>query len=262
MSRGEAGAHRIERAIRATTVAGRPALGAFLTAGFPSREEFPHVLERVAAATELVEVGVPWSDPMADGVTIQKSSRLALAAGVGLSWILDTLEETPVEVPVLLMSYVNPLIAFGADALVRRARAAGVAGFVVQDLPYEECGPLRERADREGLALVQLVSPVTEGERLRRLCEASRGFVYAVTVTGTTGGSAGRAERMLAHLDRVRAASSLPVLAGFGIRSADQLQAIHAHADGAIVGSALIETIDRGEDPAAFLRGLRPGRGR
>ena len=130
---------------------------------------------------------------------------------------------------------------------------------IVPDLPYEECQPVRETLDKCGLALIQLVTPVTPGERLRRLCEASRGFVYAVTVAGTTGGDAPEEDTLLAYLDRVRSSSSLPVLAGFGVRSGKQVRSIAKHADGVIVGSALIEELERGVDPVLFLRELLGG---
>jgi tryptophan synthase alpha chain len=231
-------------------------LAAFLTAGFPEMESFGVLLDRVAEEAEVVEVGVPFTDPMADGVTIQESSRRALAAGVTLRWILDTVERA-VSDTVVLMSYLNPVIALGLPMFARRASEAGVAGLIVPDLPLEECEPVKAALDDVGIALIQLVTPVTPPERLARLCRLSGGFVYAVTVTGTTGGDAGRTDTMLEYLRRVREASPVPVLAGFGIRSATQVRAVATHADGVIVGSALIEVLERGEDPIAFLRSLR-----
>jgi tryptophan synthase alpha chain len=251
------GAACIERAIRNVTAGGRPALAAFLTAGFPDPETFRAVLASVAEESDIVEIGVPFSDPMADGVTIQRSSRAALEAGVTLPWILEVMEETRPSSPIVLMSYLNPLLAFGIERLARAAPDAGVSGLIVPDLPYEESHGIRKHLDATGTALVQLVTPVTPGDRLIRLCHASRGFVYAVTMTGTTGGMADDGASVVAYLDRVRAASQLPVLAGFGIRTAAQVQIVHDHADGVIVGSALVEVLERGEDPAAFLRTLR-----
>jgi len=251
------GAARIERAILRARERGRPALAPFLTAGYPDTAAFPRLLERVSAEADLVEIGVPFSDPMADGVTIQRSSETALAAGVDLPWILETLSASPGDTPYLLMSYLNPLLAFGMERLAAEAPPAGVAGLIVPDLPLEESGALRQVLDDAGLAQVQLVTPVTSGERFERICRASLGFVYAVTVTGITGSSAGPTDGFFDYLDRVREASGVPVLAGFGVRTAEQLHDIARHADGAIVGSALIEVIERGEDPVAFLRGLR-----
>jgi tryptophan synthase alpha chain len=195
---------------------------------------------------------------MADGVTIQRSSHAALANGVSLRWILDELAAMPkTDAPLLLMSYLNPLLAFGLDALPAAAARGGVAGFIVPDLPFDESEDLRAALDTENLALVQMVTPVTKPERLQQVCEASQGFVYAVTMTGTTGKSAAVPTDVLSYLDRVRAAATLPVCAGFGIRSREQVERLSGHVDGVVVGSALIEVIERGDDVTAFLRGLR-----
>jgi len=235
------------------------AIVAFITAGYPDARRFLEDLDRVASAADAVEIGVPFSDPMADGVTIQRSSERAIAQGVTLRWILDRLAErkSPRATPVLLMSYLNPLLAFGYGELASRARAAGVAGFLVPDLPFEESAPLKAALDAEGLALVQFVTPATSDERIATIAAASQGFVYAVTRTGITGGAQGLPAELTAYLDRVRKLSPLPVCAGFGVREARHVREIGAHADGVIVGSALVEALERGEDPAAFLGGLR-----
>jgi tryptophan synthase alpha chain len=249
----------IVAAIRGANAASRPALVAFLTAGFPRKQDFAGQLAAIGAEADVVEIGVPFSDPMADGMTIQRSSRTALEQGVSLRWILEALgalSQRP-RAPLLLMSYLNPLLAYGLDRLPADARAAGVAGFIVPDLPFEESGELREALEAEGLALVQMVTPVTPPERLAVLCEAARGFVYAVTMTGTTGRQVDVPAEVLSYMDRVRAASPAPVCAGFGIRTRGQVARMAGHVDGVVVGSALVEVLERGEDPAAFLRALR-----
>ena len=249
----------ISNAIRAASRAGAPALVGFLTAGFPRRERFVDDLMSIGGAADVVEIGVPFSDPMADGMTIQRSSSIALRQGVSLAWILETLTGLPArpKAPLLLMSYLNPLLAYGLDRLPAAARAAGVSGLIVPDLPYEESDELRAALDAEGLALVQMVTPVTPPERLRTLTAACRGFVYAVTMTGTTGKSVAVPDDVLAYMDRVRAVSPVPVCAGFGIRGREQVARMAGHVDGVVVGSALVEVLERGEDPAAFLRSLR-----
>jgi len=249
---------RITAAIRAARDERGPALIAYLTAGFPSRERFASHVHAVAAGSDVIEIGVPFTDPMADGVTIQRSSQVALAQGVTLRWILAQLEAMqPVRAPLLLMSYLNPLLAIGLEALAEAAVRAGVCGFIVPDLPFDESAPLHAAFAPHGLALVQMVTPVTEPARLRQVCQASEGFVYAVTMTGTTGKSVAVPQEVLAYLDRVRAAAATPVCAGFGIRSREQVALLAAHVDGVIVGSALVEVLERGEDPAAWLKGLR-----
>jgi len=236
-----------------------PALVAFVTAGYPTREGFGEILASIAAASDAIEIGVPFSDPMADGVTIQRSSETAIKNGVSLRWILDELAagQQALSTPILLMSYLNPLIAFGFDALAARAAEAGVSGFMVPDLPFEECAPLAHALDAHGLALVQFVTPATPPERLAMLCAASQGYVYAVTRTGITGAGTGLPAGLPEYLGRVGAVSPLPVCAGFGVRGREHVELIGAHASGVIVGSALVEILEQGGDPAAFLRGLR-----
>lgn len=249
---------RITSAIGGAAARGAPALVAYLTAGFPRRERFAAHLEAIAAAADVVEIGVPFTDPMADGVTIQRASLAALSQGVTLRWILSEVARLPrLRTPLLLMSYLNPLLAFGVDALADTAAAAGVAGFIVPDLPLDESGDLKATLAARGLALVQMVTPVTEPQRLAALCAGSQGFVYAVTSTGTTGRNVAVPDEVIAYLERVRAGSALPVCAGFGIRTRAQVERLRGHVDGVVVGSALVEVLERGEDPQAFLAGLR-----
>jgi tryptophan synthase alpha chain len=249
----------ISAAIRAAATENRPAVVGFMTAGFPDRSGFADNLRAIAANADVVEIGIPFTDPMADGMTIQRASKAALAAGFTLPWLLDDLASMQLrpEAPLLLMSYLNPLLAYGLDRLPAAATRAGVAGFIIPDLPFEESGDMRAALDQKGLALVQMVTPVTPPARMKMLCEASQGFVYAVTMTGTTGRSVAVPEQVLDYMDRVRAVSPVPVCAGFGIRSAEQVARMRGHVDGVVVGSALVEVLERREDPAAFLRSLQ-----
>jgi tryptophan synthase alpha chain len=253
------GADRISAAIRSAKSEGRPALVSFITAGFPKRVQFRGQLETVASASDVVEIGVPFTDPMADGSTIQRASFEALKDGVTLPWIFAELEAVGARIaaPLLLMSYLNPLLAIGLDRLPAAAAKSRVAGFIVPDLPYEESAELRAALAGEGIALVQMVTPVTPSERLKMLCEASQGFVYAVTMTGTTGKTVAVPEDVLGYMRRVKSVSPIPVCAGFGIRSRDQVARLAPYVDGVIVGSALVETLEQGANPAEFLRGLR-----
>jgi tryptophan synthase alpha chain len=249
----------ISAALRSAKADGQPAIVAYMTAGFPTAAQFPELLRMLAASADVVEIGVPFTDPMADGATIQRSSRVALQQGASLKWIFAQLEKLspPVQAPLLLMSYLNPLLAFGLERLAATSVRAGVAGFIIPDLPFEESAPLRAALSPHGLALVQMVTPVTPVERLAMLCRASEGFVYAVTMTGTTGKTVAVPQDVLAYLDRVRKVSPLPVCAGFGIRNREQVQRLAGHVDGIVVGSALVEVLERGEDPGEFLRGLQ-----
>jgi tryptophan synthase alpha chain len=249
---------RISEAVHTAAAGGEPALVAYLTAGFPNREKFREHLRALARAADVVEVGVPFTDPMADGVTIQRASLAALAQGVSLRWILSELEaQRDLDAPLLLMSYLNPLLAFGIERLAAAAQRAGVCGFIVPDLPLDESSELRTALEPLEIALVQMVTPVTEPQRLQQLCAGSQGFVYAVTMTGTTGRNVAVPEQVLAYLERVRAASPVPVCAGFGIRSRAQVARLRGHVDGVVIGSALVELLERGEDPVAWLEALR-----
>ncbi len=249
----------ISAAIRDATAQGRPAVVAFMTAGFPDRAGFQASLRAIAAEADVVEIGVPFSDPMADGATIQRASFAALQGGFTLTWLLAELAgmQPRPQAPVLLMSYLNPLLAFRLERLPEAAANAGVAGFIIPDLPFEESAEMRAALDRVGIALVQMVTPVTPPARLAMLCQASQGFVYAVTMTGTTGKQVAVPDTVLEYMDRVRAVAPVPVCAGFGIRSAEQVARMQGHVDGVVVGSALVEVLERGEDPAAFLRTLK-----
>ena len=249
----------ITDAIRTAKSRGGPAIVAYLTAGFPTKEQFLTQLNAIGTAADVIEIGVPFTDPMADGATIQRSSRVALEQGVSLRWILDqltTARDKP-KAPLLLMSYLNPLLAFGIDKLPAAMSRAGVSGIIVPDLPYEECSDLRMALSKEDIALVQFVTPVTPDDRMKMLCDASGGFIYAVTMTGTTGKNVTVPQEVLNYFQRVREFSPVPVCAGFGIRSREQVERLGPHVDGVIIGSALVEVLERQENPASWLKNLR-----
>ncbi len=249
---------RISDAIRKAH--GGTAIVAFVTAGFPSREKFREHLTQVGNEADVVEIGVPFTDPMADGMTIQRSSREALRQGVSLRWVLEELGAmSRPRAPLLLMSYLNPLLAFGFAKLAAASERAGVCGYIVPDLPFDESEEFRAALAPHGLAQIQMVTPVTKPERMARLCAATQGFVYAVTMTGTTGRTAAVPAEVTSYLDAVRGAAKLPVCAGFGIRSRAQVEQLRGHVAGVIVGSALVEVMENGQDAAQFLRSLRPG---
>ncbi len=248
---------RLTAAITAANDQGRTALVPFMTAGYPEPGEFINTLKAVAEAGDVVELGIPFSDPMADGMTIQRSSFVALQNGVSLQWIFDELETAgELGTPLVMMSYLNPLLAFGYDRLAKHARATGVCAFIVPDLPFEECEELRTALEKQNLGLIQLVTPATPDARLKKLCKASLGFVYAVTITGITGGDTDLPDDLANYLDKVSSFSDLPVCAGFGIREASDVENVGEHASGAIVGSALVEVLESGRDPKAFLQTL------
>ena len=249
----------ISAAIESANTDKRTGLVPFITAGYPEPAEFLDTLRAVAEVGDVVEVGIPFSDPMADGMTIQRSSYVAIEKGVTLKWIFDQLESIKgqIEIPIVFMSYLNPLLAFGFEELAQRALDSGVCGFIVPDLPFEECAEIRSALEAKGIGLIQLVTPATPPDRLEMLARESRGFLYAVTITGITGGDSGLPDDLAEYLDKVSEVSPLPVCAGFGIRAAEDVVNVGKHAAGAIVGSALVEVLENGNDPAEFLRQLR-----
>lgn len=250
---------RIGEALRDANDDGRTGLVPFITAGYPEPARFMETLQAVASVGDVVELGIPFSDPMADGMTIQRSSFKAIEDGVTLSWVFEQLDKSDakIDVPLVMMSYLNPLLAFGYDRLAEYALRTGVCAFIVPDLPYEESEEIGVALEAKGIGLIQLVTPATPAERLKVLAKASRGFLYAVTIKGITGGS-GLPDDLANYLDGVASVSPLPVCAGFGIRTAEDVSNVGQHVAGAIIGSAMVEVLERGEDPASWLASLLP----
>lgn len=259
---------RLQQRLDALRSAGRKGLVPFITAGDPSLAATVPVMHALAqAGADVIELGVPFSDPMADGPVIQRSSERALARGAGLAWVLDCVRafrERDAATPVVLMGYLNPVEIRGPAAFAADAAAAGVDGMLLVDLPPEEAEEYRAAFARNGLALISLASPTTPEARLQRLCEQADGYLYYVTYAGVTGaahldvGDAGR------HLADLRAMAKAPVFAGFGIRDAASAASMATHADGVVVGSALVSAMegstgdaDAAARAAAFLRPLR-----
>ena len=222
--------------------AGAKAFVPFLTAGYPDAETFRGLLGRTACA-DLVEVGLPFSDPVADGPTICHTSEVALAQGMHAELMFDLLGRERQRPPAIVMTYLNPVLAYGPDAFMRRAAAAGVLGLILTDVPPEDAGPLFESAARQGIASVQLVAPTTSSERLAAIAGATTGFLYCVSVTGTTGARGQLDPRARDTVARLRALTSLPVVVGFGISTPEHVRDTCAYADGVVVGSALLDLV-------------------
>lgn len=245
----------------------RLALIAYLTAGYPSLDATPALVEAVArAGADMVELGIPFSDPLADGPTIQATAQAALKQGVTVGRVLEVARAARqrTAVPLLIMTYVNPVLAFGVDAFCRQAAQAGIDGLIVPDLPPAEAGELRAAAQRAGLDLVFFVAPTSTPARIASACAAATGFIYCVALTGVTGARDRLDPAVLPLVRSVRAQTSLPVVVGFGLSRREHLDALRGVADGAIVASALLDAIR--EEPAdavgaaaRFVRGLGAG---
>ena len=237
---------RLDEKFKALKTSGRKALITFITAGDPDLDATCDLVVTLAAAgADIVELGVPFSDPLADGPTIQKASSRALARGVTLKKILAAVVaiRQRTDIPLVLMSYYNPIYSYGLEKFVADAAAAGVDGVIVPDLPLEESLPLRTLAAGK-LAVVPLAAPTTADARLKEIVAAGSGFLYYVTVTGITGTRTSLPPELTATLDLVKKiAGDLPLAAGFGISTPEQAQLVGRHSDAIIVGSALVEII-------------------
>lgn len=243
---------RIGARFEALRARGRKAFVAFVTAGDPALARTVDVaLALEAGGVDVLELGVPFSDPLADGPVIQRSSERALRRGVTLAAVLEAVRQMRArgcELPVVLFSYFNPLLAYGLERLCRDAGAAGVDGVLVTDLPPEEAGEWLPHARAAGLDTIFLAAPTSPEARVQRVCAASRGFVYAVSRTGVTGERAALSDEAGPLVARVRAHTAVPVVLGFGIATPEQVAAAAEAADGAVVGSALVRFLEEHPD--------------
>lgn len=226
----------------------------FLTAGYPNEKTFLEVMGAAAAAgCSIVEIGIPFSDPVADGPVIQASSQKALEQGMTLTRTIELAAEVHREhgLAVVLMGYLNPILHMGPDKFAAACKEAGVAGLIVPDLPLEESAGFRALLLECDVDLIDLVAPTTDNDRLEHHTAAAGGFMYLVSTTGVTGSGAGTGDDLESYVARVRAANPLPLYVGFGIATPDDASRVAACADGAVVGSALIRLIDQSENNAA-----------
>jgi tryptophan synthase alpha subunit len=247
------GWQRIQTSFHAARQAGRVALWPFLTAGYPDEAatlELVPALEQAGACG--LELGVPFSDPLADGATIQRASFQAIRSGMTLARCIALcrqLRAAGVTMPIILMGYYNPILAMGLEETARQAAKAEADGFIVADLPAEEAGPFAAACQRHDLALVPLLAPTSTDERIALTCHGARGFVYCVSLTGVTGARGYLPPAVAELVGRVRRHTSLPIVVGFGVSRREHVEAIGQYADGAVVGSALIDALDAAPRP-------------
>jgi tryptophan synthase alpha chain len=235
---------RLIQRLTALKTSNAKALVTFITAGDPdlaTTEEMIHLLEDAGA--DIIELGVPFSDPMADGPTIQLSSERALASGTTLTAILDTVRNVrrTSDIPIILMGYLNPIHAYGYERFSKDAAQAGVDGVLLVDMPPEESDDFLRTANAHGLNVIFLLTPTSDASRIDTVNRLGRGFIYYVTVTGVTGARQEISDSLASELARVREKVSLPIMAGFGISTPDQAASIAPLADGVVVGSAIVK---------------------
>jgi len=249
---------RIEAAFDRIKAEGRTGFVGFVTAGYPSIEATLEIVPAlVEGGADIVELGVPFSDPLAEGPTIQRSSFAALKSGVTPKVCLDVarkLRLRGVEAPLILMGYYNPILAYGIEAFCSDAAEAGADGFIVVDLPPEESADFQRECEKHNLRLIYLLAPTSSPERIARVAEIGSGFVYCVSVTGTTGARDELPERLSEFVERVRTCTDLPIAVGFGISQHKHFQSVGRIADAAVIGSAIIDVIDGGDPSQAAAR--------
>ena len=260
-------ANRIDASLQKLRAAGRQALAPFATIGFPDVDTSIDLVEGIAeAGGDMVEMGVPFSDPIAEGPTIQMTSQVALEHGVSVGVCLDavrTLRKRGVTVPLVLMGYYNPFLRYGTERFIGDAVDSGADGLIVPDLPWEESGHLRGLCDEHGLYLIPLLAPTSTDDRIAKACKDARGFIYCVSLTGVTGARDNLSSAAAELVPRIRRHTDLPVLVGFGVSKRSHVEEIGRYADGAMVGSAMLRAISEAprektvEVAQEFVRGLR-----
>ena len=260
---------RLNSAFQRAKDEGRAALVPFVTVGYPSVEATLKIVpELESAGADVIELGVPFSDPLAEGPTIQKSSHHALEQGVSAEiaiTVARALRNAGVKVAMVFMGYYNPILSYGVERYCKDSAEAGIDGFIVPDLPSEENAELRAMTEKYGLSLIPLVALTSPDRRLEEACANASGFIYCVGVLGVTGVAETAFDRVHGLVDEVRQHTSLPVGVGFGIRTTDDVRKVSAFADAAIVGSALVDVIGAGpeetsaERAGAFVRELAGG---
>ncbi|WP_040616085.1 tryptophan synthase subunit alpha, partial [Oceanicola granulosus] len=257
---------RIDAKFESLRAEGRKAFVAYVMAGDPTYETSLEIVRGLpGAGVDIIELGLPFTDPMADGATIQLAGQRALEAGQTLEKTLElvrALRESDDTTPVVMMGYYNPIYSRGVDRFLADAREAGVDGLIIVDLPPEEDDELCIPAQAAGLNFIRLATPTTDDARLPRVLQNTSGFVYYVSITGITGAASARATDVGPEVARIKAATDIPVIVGFGIKTPESAEAIASVADGAVVGSAIVEKIAAGQpvdDVLAFVRSLADG---
>ena len=244
--------NRIETTFETLKNEGRKALVTFITAGDPDAAKSASILAALPeSGADIIEIGMPFTDPMADGPAIQAAGLRALDAGANMKQTLQMVRDfrsKNSQTPIVLMGYMNPVIAYGPEGFMNDAADAGVDGLILVDLPPEEADELAPLAQEKGLHIIRLVTPTTNETRLKTVLNGAGGFLYYVSITGVTGTKSANVDEVGAHIQEIKKTTDLPVVVGFGIKTPDDASAMSAIADGIVVGSAIVEKIGEGAD--------------
>lgn len=234
------------------------ALILYMTAGFPSlSESMNNLVELAKNGADIIEIGVPFSDPVADGPTIQYSSQIALSNGVTLRSILNEVKKIKLDTPLVIMSYLNPVLAYGKEGLLKDMKDAGISGIIIPDLPVEESEDWPSLSKNYNIDVIFLAAPTSSGERIRLIAQHSRGFIYYVSITGTTGVRDKLSSGLSGFIKNMRQATDKPIAVGFGISSPEQIVSLREEVDGVIIGSRIIEAIRKKEDLKIVVKNLK-----
>ncbi len=234
------------------------ALIVYHTAGFPTLEDSMEQLRLIEAnGADMIEIGIPFSDPIADGPTIQHASHIALQNGVTLKKIIASIAQIHIQIPLVMMSYLNPLLAYGSESLFRDMNRAGFSGLIIPDLPAEESEEWITLSKSYGIDLIFLVTPTTSDERIRLITDRSEGFVYCVSLTGITGVRDGLPAGLFDFINNVKRSTDKPVAVGFGFSTPEQIHMLQHRVDGVIVGSRVVNAVEKKENVAELIQELK-----
>jgi tryptophan synthase alpha chain len=248
---------RIEEKFKALRAKNEKALIVYFTAGDPSLRVTKNLIFALEkAGADILEIGVPFSDPTADGPVIQAASQRSLKAGTTLEGVLKMVAEVRKisEIPIVLFGYFNPIFSYGVKKFALAARAAGVDGVLVVDLPHEEAKELRDYTDAVGIDFISLIAPTTDKDRLKKIARNAMGFLYYISITGITGTAAPKIGNIKTEVEKVRKIANLPVAVGFGISRPEQAKAIGRFADGIVIGSAVVRLIDENKNNRSLIK--------
>ena len=234
------------------------ALILYMTAGFPSlSESMNNLVEFAKNGADIIEIGVPFSDPIADGPTIQYSSQIALSNGVTLRDIISEIDKIKIDIPLIIMSYLNPVLAYAKERLLKDMKDAGISGIIIPDLPVEESEEWMSLSKDYNIDVIFLAAPTSSGERIRLIAQHSRGFIYYVSITGTTGVRDKLSSGLSGLIKNMRQTTDKPIAVGFGISSPEQIVSLREEVDGVIIGSRIIEAVRKKEDLKIVVKNLK-----